>query len=182
MAFRERVKRALGRNSSSKSSSSSSSLSKQGSKSDSSVWYQPGEKMPPPKYRRPVAKEHKEKLEAFNFQKAWRRRSEQSQYSPMGSKYPSRRNSMTAPRRQVIEDLNDAGDVGNVGLSPQHTREGTRLKSVASRSERGSEPTTSSRPQTATTNSSGTLGHSFTQQELNLALRRSRIEVPPSAS
>ncbi|KAL1616070.1 hypothetical protein SLS56_011569 [Neofusicoccum ribis] len=172
MAFRERVKRALGRNSSSKSSSSSSSLSKQGSKSDSSVWYQPGEKMPPPKYRRPVAKEHKEKLEAFNFQKAWRRRSEQSQYSPMGSKYPSRRNSMTAPRRQVIEDLNDAGDVGN----------GTRLKSVASRSERGSEPTTSSRPQTATTNSSGTLGHSFTQQELNLALRRSRIEVPPSAS
>lgn len=119
MAFRERVKRVLGRNSSAKSTSTSSTLSKNNSKSDSSVWYQPGEPLPTPKYRRPVAKEHKEKLEAFNFEKAWRRRSDQSLYSPMGSRYPSRRNSLTsrksmnAPRRQVIEDINDAGDVAN---------------------------------------------------------------------
>ncbi|KAL0259704.1 hypothetical protein SLS55_005443 [Diplodia seriata] len=187
MAFRERVKRALGRNSSSKSSSSSSTLSKNNSKSDSSVWYQPGEPLPMPKYRRPVAKEHKEKLESFNFEKAWRRRSDQSIYSPMGSRIPSRRNSLTsrksmnAPRRQVIEDINDTGDVGNVGLS-QRTREGTRLTSLALRSENGSDPSTSSRSQTATTNSSSALGQSFTQQELNLALKRSNMEVPPTES
>ncbi|OJD30085.1 srsf protein kinase 1 [Diplodia corticola] len=189
MAFRERVKRALGRNSSSKSSSASSTLSKNNSKSDSSVWYQPGEPLPMPKYRRPVAKEHKEKLESFNFEKAWRRRSDQSMYSPMGSRYPSRRNSLTSrksmngPRRQVIEDINDAGDVSNVGLG-QRTRESTRLSSVALRSEQcsGSDPSTSSRSQTGTTNSSSALGQSFTQQELNLALQRSNLELPHSAS
>lgn len=41
------------------------------------------------KYRRPVAKEHKEHLEAFDFSKAWRRRSHQSLYSPRGSRLPS---------------------------------------------------------------------------------------------
>ncbi|EKG12561.1 hypothetical protein MPH_10311 [Macrophomina phaseolina MS6] len=121
MAFRERVKRVLGRNSSSKSSSSSS-LSKKPSKSaedENHRYYLPGEKMPPMKYRRPVAKEHKEKLEAFNFEKAWRRRSQQSVYSPMGSRIPSRRNSLTSrksmnvPRSQVVEDLDQAGNTAN---------------------------------------------------------------------
>lgn len=122
MAFRERVKRALGRSSSSKSSSSSSTLSKKNSKEtedDNHTYFKPGERMPPPKYRRPVAKEHKEKLEAFDFEKAWRRRSQQSVYSPMGSRYPSRRNSltsrksMTAPRSQVVENVDQAGDIAN---------------------------------------------------------------------
>lgn len=121
MAFRERVKRALGRTSSSKSSSSST-LSKKNSKEtedDNHTYFKPGERMPPPKYRRPVAKEHKEKLEAFDFEKAWRRRSQQSVYSPMGSRYPSRRNSltsrnsMTVPRSQVVENVDQAGDIAN---------------------------------------------------------------------
>ncbi|OAL56210.1 hypothetical protein IQ07DRAFT_496299 [Pyrenochaeta sp. DS3sAY3a] len=58
-----------------------------------SDFYQPGEKMPPLKYRRPVDPEHKKHLEAFNFGTAWRRRSHTSLYSPMGSRLPSRRSS-----------------------------------------------------------------------------------------
>lgn len=49
--------------------------------------------MPRPKYRAPPQKEHKEKLEAFSFADAWRRKSFQSQHSPMGTRAPSRRNS-----------------------------------------------------------------------------------------
>lgn len=55
--------------------------------------YKPGEPMPRPKYRQPPKKEHKEKLEAFSFADSWRRKSYHSQYSPMGSRMPSRRNS-----------------------------------------------------------------------------------------
>jgi hypothetical protein len=58
-----------------------------------SDFYQPGEKMPPLKYRRAVDPEHKKKLEAFTFGTAWRRHSNASLYSPMGSRLPSRRNS-----------------------------------------------------------------------------------------
>ncbi|KAK7539178.1 hypothetical protein IWX49DRAFT_234163 [Phyllosticta citricarpa] len=130
MAFRERVKRALGRKSSSNSSSASSVKKTSSGRRDSSVWYQPGEKLPPLKYRRPVTKEHKELLESFSFQKAWRRKSDMSQYSPMGSRFPSRRNSRkgttaAAPARRtqqhVIEDLPNDRDVANVGLSPQRS-------------------------------------------------------------
>jgi hypothetical protein len=63
-----------------------------------SDFYQPGEKMPPLKYRRPVDPEHKKNLEAFSFKKAWRRRSHQSLYSPMGSRLPSRKGSFRSRR------------------------------------------------------------------------------------
>ncbi|KAI4608888.1 hypothetical protein J4E83_008927 [Alternaria metachromatica] len=58
-----------------------------------SDFYKPGEKMPPLKYRRAVDPEHKKKLEAFSFSTAWRRHSNASLYSPMGSRLPSRRSS-----------------------------------------------------------------------------------------
>lgn len=77
-----------------------SQLSKTSSK-ESERWpsnvYRPGEPMPRPKYRAPPKKEHKEKLEAFSFTEAWRRNSFQSQYSPMGTRAPSRRNSARYP-------------------------------------------------------------------------------------
>lgn len=63
-----------------------------------SDFYQPGEKMPPLKYRRPVDPEHKARLEAFSFKTAWRRRSNASLYSPMGSRLPSRRGSCRSRR------------------------------------------------------------------------------------
>jgi hypothetical protein len=55
--------------------------------------------MPRPKYRAIPKKEHKDKLDAFSFPEAWRRRSFQSQYSPMGTRAPSRRNSLVASRQ-----------------------------------------------------------------------------------
>lgn len=58
--------------------------------------YQPGEKMPPLKYRRPVAPEHKAHLESYRWETAWRRRSIVSQYSPMGTRLPSRRSSTSS--------------------------------------------------------------------------------------
>ena len=126
MAFRERVKRVLGRSSS--SNSSNSSLSKKTTASttprDNNV-YQPGEKMPPMKYRRPVQKEHKEKLESFQFSKAWRRRSDMSQYSPMGSRLPSRMNSMKSrqsmqvARGQFIEGPDEESSPANGAFKEQ---------------------------------------------------------------
>lgn len=56
--------------------------------------YKPGEAMPRPKYRAQPKKEHKDKLDAFSFGDAWRRKSFQSQHSPMGTRAPSRRNSI----------------------------------------------------------------------------------------
>ncbi|KAF2104160.1 hypothetical protein NA57DRAFT_51005 [Rhizodiscina lignyota] len=100
MPFRERLRKTFSRNSSS-GNSDTSSLSKTNTNGTTLDYrtnpnvYKPGEKMPPLKYRRPVAKEHKEHLEAFSFAKAWRRRSHQSMYSPMGSRMPSRAGSVT---------------------------------------------------------------------------------------
>lgn len=63
-----------------------------------SDFYLPGEKMPQLKYRRAVDPEHKLRLEAFSFKTAWRRRSQASLYSPMGSRLPSRRGSFRSRR------------------------------------------------------------------------------------
>lgn len=196
MPFRQRVKRAFTR--SSTSSSGDTSLSKSNSRKNSNV-YQAGEKMPPLKYRRPVAKEHKEKLESFSFAHAWRRKSDQSQYSPMGSRLPSRKNSthtqgrksfqatrtsMQVPRTpsnvgQVKEDMDDEADVTNVGLSRQHTHESIRpgpSSSVGRRSQ--SMRSGGSRPQTQHTNTSDKAGQPFTQEDFELALKKSHLEVP----
>ncbi|KAK5138508.1 hypothetical protein LTR08_000095 [Meristemomyces frigidus] len=94
MVFREKAKalfksRSRGESSLSKASSKDSSRDRL----PSNV-YKPGEPMPRPKYRKPPTKEHKEKLESFSFAEAWRRKSFQSTYSPMGTRAPSRRNSL----------------------------------------------------------------------------------------
>lgn len=107
MALRTRLRRAFTRG----SSDEGGSLSKTSSKTtkpkkdskDPNV-YQPGEKMPPLKYRRPVNPEHKEKLESFTWAKAWRRKSDQSMYSPMGSRMPSRKNSQNTVGRRSVGD------------------------------------------------------------------------------
>ncbi len=53
--------------------------------------YKLGESMPKPKYRGPYNKEHQEKLSSFSFSDAWqsRRKSDNSMYSPLGSRLPS---------------------------------------------------------------------------------------------
>ncbi|KAG8630167.1 hypothetical protein KVT40_001786 [Elsinoe batatas] len=91
MPFREKLKKAF-KSSSPSSSKHSSPTIAQEQRWPSNV-YRPDEPMPRPKYRAPVKKEHKEKLESFNFGSSWKRRSHISLYSPMGSRLPSRRNS-----------------------------------------------------------------------------------------
>ena len=124
MPFRARMKRVFTHSSSSSSSSNSSgSLSKAESRGigDPKI-YQPGEAMPRPKYRAPVDKKHKAKLDAYTFGTNLRRRSVSSEYSPMGSKIPSRNNSIHRPSwfdhnhsafDQVTESAEDEGDVAN---------------------------------------------------------------------
>jgi hypothetical protein len=102
MPFRARLKKTFSRSSRSSGSSSEASSTLSGSSGNkrASNVYQPGEKIPQ-KYRRPVDKAHKEKLEAFTFGDSWRRRSFQSVYSPMGSRMPSRRNSIELPMKRA---------------------------------------------------------------------------------
>ncbi|KAF2228697.1 hypothetical protein EV356DRAFT_476682 [Viridothelium virens] len=96
MPFRERLKKTFSRSS---SQGETSSLHKPPTKNnnDPSI-YQPGEKMPRPKYRAPVDKKHADHLAAFNFAAAWRRTSAASQYSPFGTRAPSRNVSRRASR------------------------------------------------------------------------------------
>ncbi|KAM3422666.1 hypothetical protein BST61_g154 [Cercospora zeina] len=95
MAIREKVRFFFKSKSKSDRDSQTSGVS---SKASDERWpsnvYRPGEPMPRPKYRAPPKKEHKDKLEAFSFADAWRRKSFQSQYSPMGTRAHSRRNSV----------------------------------------------------------------------------------------
>jgi len=71
--------------------------------------YKPGEEMPNPKYRGPYNQAHQDKLSAFSFGDAWKRRKsatseishgpQGSDYSPMGSKLHSRGPSRGPSRR-----------------------------------------------------------------------------------
>lgn len=94
MPFREKMKRAFGRTPATTDGSELAKASSKASQKGKDTVYKPGE-MPKPKYRGPYNKAHQDKLSAFSFGDAWaRRKSDQSQYSPMGSRLPSRRGSM----------------------------------------------------------------------------------------
>lgn len=121
MPFRERFKRALGRNT---SISDSNSLKSSKTKDSTEVTG------PKPKYRAPVDPEHKAKLESFSFANNWRRKSTQSDHSPFGSRQPSRNNSTTDPRKlfgaggrgkshvgPVVENADDSTDPANGKLA-----------------------------------------------------------------
>ncbi|KAL8812409.1 MAG: hypothetical protein Q9223_003215 [Gallowayella weberi] len=145
MPFRAKVKRAFGKNED--PSEASSDLSQVQSKASTKKSkkpkqqypeniYKPGE-IPESKYKGPYNKEHQQKLHAFSFKAAFqgRRKSEQSLYSPMGSRLPSRkgsflsRKSFARSRQQSrVEDAlmenNEADDaVENVGVSRQRTKD-----------------------------------------------------------
>lgn len=97
MAIRERARALFKSRSKTDRDSQTSGSSKASTERWPSNVYKPGEPMPRPKYRAAPKKEHTEKLEAFSFAEAWRRKSFQSQYSPMGTRAPSRRNSAKTP-------------------------------------------------------------------------------------
>ena len=94
MPFRAKMKRAFGRPNSddgSELSHTSSKASKKPRAEPPDDVYRVGEPMPKPKYRGPYNKEHQAKLSSFSFSDAWksRRKSDNSLYSPLGSRLPS---------------------------------------------------------------------------------------------
>ncbi|KAL9014204.1 MAG: hypothetical protein Q9173_001135 [Seirophora scorigena] len=121
MPFRDKVKKAFGKSSDDPSESaldlsqlqpkpSSKKPKKQKIEFPEDV-YKPGE-IPESKYKGPYNKAHQQKLHAFSFASAFqgRRKSDQSLYSPMGSRMPSRMNSFisrrTRSRQQSrVEDM-----------------------------------------------------------------------------
>ncbi|KAK5726756.1 hypothetical protein LTR15_002645 [Elasticomyces elasticus] len=211
MVFREKAK-ALFRRKNSGTDSSLSKTSNSSSNSSRERWpsnvYKPGEAMPRPKYRKPPTKEHKEKLEAFSFGDSWRRRSFQSNYSPMGTRAPSRRNSLfsrksySKSRPGSVSSLEPGEKVGvrqremhsgaavDGRLSPEVEAEGdddvgnVGLSRVQSRDHHPMK----SRPRTADMPPDGDYfstitAHDhepFSEHEITLALQRSHLAVPRS--
>lgn len=112
MPFRDKVKKAFGK-SNDNPSDTSSDLSPTRSKASNKKprkqkveypdnVYKPGE-IPESKYKGPYDKKHQQKLHAFSFTAAFqgRRKSDQSLYSPMGSRMPSRVGSFISRRSWV---------------------------------------------------------------------------------
>jgi hypothetical protein len=133
MPFRERIKKTFRRMSNTNSSGSTDTKVYDPSDRSCSLYYQPGEKIPY-KYRRPVEPAHKAKLDGFSFGSAWRRKSTQSQYSPMGSRLPSRQNSEAHPHgfdgvRVSMGTLDGEGD----DRSPDPSRSGSSASGASAR-------------------------------------------------
>ena len=129
MPFRAKMKRALGGGSASMEYDPANPLTQVPSKKsrkDKEQYpdnvYKPGEPMPRPKYRGPYNQAHQDKLSAFSFGEAWRKRKSSigtersgkgvSEYSPMGSKLPSR-----GPSRRGSAWSAFSGKAGKRGLS-----------------------------------------------------------------
>ena len=129
MPIREKAKRIFKR-------SKSDALSKTDSNSSRERWpsnvYKPGEPMPRPKYRAAPKKEHTEKLEAFSFADAWRKKSFQSTYSPMGTRAPSRRASLFS--RKSISGKSTSGRTASV-VSNGTTRSGPNANRMETQQE-----------------------------------------------
>ncbi|TLD27606.1 hypothetical protein E2P81_ATG10894 [Venturia nashicola] len=169
MPFRAKLRKTFSRHSNPSSQSSADTSSSYGSSSNVDT-YKPGEKMPQ-KYRRPVEKAHKAMLEAYrlDFGDSSGRRSFESEYSPMGSRIPSRRNSTDLPstrrapvgRRgptfmELAAESGSDSDLSQVGHSAQSTLQGSR-NSTASRHD-----------------------SPFTQDDLSQAMRKSYLTQPRS--
>lgn len=181
MVFRERartLRKKFSRGSSStseQSSQTSSTMGEELTRHTTHTVYKPGEKIPY-KYRRPVEKQHKETLEAFNFADAWneRRKSFASQYSPMGSRLPSRRNSMDFRRGMHLradtgylpEGSDEDSSPSTVGLS----RTSTELYSMSSDDTGFTTPGDSLQPRPRSQQSA-----MFSAADLTLALQKSRL-------
>jgi hypothetical protein len=157
MTFRAQLKKTFSRSSGSDSSSNSETSSTRSVRNSNT--YKPGEKIPQ-KYRRPVDKAHKEKLEAFSFANAWRRKSFQSVYSPMGSRMPSQRNSIDYQMTRRSIGRRGHMDFGEVtDGSSDDTYSGNFSLSQSVTADRSQSPPP------------------FTQEDLALALERSYITV-----
>lgn len=171
MPFREKMKRAFRRSSSvADGADLTKATSKASKKKDQDNIYKPGE-TPASKYRGPNNQAHQDKLSAFSFGSAWsRRKSDQSEYSPMGSKLPSRRGSWLSGRGpgarsrqqshvgQVVESADADDDVAN----------GTIRRLVSIREERVDPPLTGR---------SGTLETGYRKRDCATSRRSERVRA-----
>ena len=118
MPFREKMRKALGRSNDdgsdltiTDSNKSTKSKKTKKEKLPDNV-YKPGEAMPRPKYRGPYNQAHQDKLSAFSFGDAWKRRKSSgtvaSDLSPMGSRIMSRRNSAWSKKSKLGSRQNSA--------------------------------------------------------------------------
>lgn len=118
MPFREKMRKALGRSHDDGSdllatdtNKSTKSKKTKKEKLPDNV-YKPGEPMPRPKYRGPYNQAHQDKLSAFSFGDAWKRRKSSgtlgSDLSPMGSRIMSRRNSVWSKKSKLGSRQNSA--------------------------------------------------------------------------
>ena len=118
MPFRQRMRKALGRSnddgsdlSTTDTNRSTKSKKAKKDKLPDNV-YKPGEPMPRPKYRGPYNQAHQDKLSAFSFGDAWKRRRSSgtagSDLSPMGSRIMSRRNSAWSKKSKLGSRQNSA--------------------------------------------------------------------------
>ena len=118
MPFREKMRKALGRSNDGGSDliatdTNKSTKSKKAKKEKlPDNVYKPGEPMPRPKYRGPYNQAHQDKLSAFSFGDAWKRRKSSgtvgSDLSPMGSRIMSRRNSAWSKKSKLGSRQNSA--------------------------------------------------------------------------
>lgn len=130
------MKRALGRGTSdegddlTKTETAKSSKSKKPKKEKApDNIYKPGE-MPKPKYKGPYNKDHQEKLSAFSFGEAWKRRKSSitgnSDLSPMGSRIMSRRGSAWSKRSMKLGSRQNSTFAGvEEGEGDDDVRNGT---------------------------------------------------------
>ncbi|KAI9849356.1 MAG: hypothetical protein M1838_000191 [Thelocarpon superellum] len=178
MPLRERMRKAFGRK------TSSDELTPKRTKSQKAVLYQAGEPMPRPKYPGRYDKPHQELLHAFTFGDASkRRRSAQTEISPMASRAPSRKNSAmdTAarhvgqpPRRNMQVMDRAASDQGStVALFPKPNSErGAKQPEHDPQNSPRPKPTTDGIP---TSNGSA----SMDRHDLSAALKQSSLRMPP---
>lgn len=118
MPFRDKMRKALGRSNDDSSDAVTATTAKytkskrpKKEKLPDNV-YKPGEPMPRPKYRGPYNQAHQDKLSAFNFGAAWKKRRSThtvgSEMSPMGSRSMSRRNSAWSKKSKLGSRQNSA--------------------------------------------------------------------------
>lgn len=118
MPFREKMRKALGRSNddsfdavTATTAKSTKSKRPKKEKLPDNV-YKPGEPMPRPKYRGPYNQAHQDKLSAFSFGAAWKKRRSTntvgSEMSPMGSRTMSRRNSAWSKKSKLGSRQNSA--------------------------------------------------------------------------
>ncbi|KAM0798878.1 hypothetical protein BDR22DRAFT_890996 [Usnea florida] len=201
MPFRQRMRKALGRSnddgsdlSTTDTNRSTKSKKAKKEKLPDNV-YKPGEPMPRPKYRGPYNQAHQDKLSAFSFGDAWKRRRSSgtvgSDLSPMGSRIMSRRNSAWSKKSKLGSRQNSAfaeveengegdDDVANVGLSRQHTAENRRPRPYDENTDMAgldfSKTVTNGDVYGLDTQKTFTNGRLFTEDELANAMTQSTLK------